>query len=271
MPPVEDARKTVCFISDAHLGSGADSDRRCRSLADFLDSRRDGLTHLYVLGDLFDFWFEYRYAIPRGGFQILRALADLVAQGVPIAYLGGNHDFWCGNYLEREIGVAVHQHPIRVEHQGRRLYLAHGDGIVPGDTGYRILKAVLRHPLSIALYRSIHPDLGIPLAHRVSAVSRKHTHERSFYVDRFSRFVAGSRFGEGLDAVIVGHVHDPMHFRDARGRDFLIVGDWIDSFTYVTLREGRFRLERHRPGREPETIPPQPWPTGSEPDGIPDA
>jgi UDP-2,3-diacylglucosamine hydrolase len=267
MPPVDETRNSVCFISDAHLGSGPDSDERCRTLAEFLASRRNALTHLYILGDLFDFWFEYRYAIPKGGFPILRALAELVGHGVPVDYLGGNHDFWCGSYLEREIGVRVHQHPIRVEHQGRRIYLAHGDGIVPGDTGYRILKAVLRSPLSIGLYRMIHPDLGVPLAHRVSLVSRKHTHERRFYVDRFSRYLAGPRFAEGLDAVIVGHVHDPMHFRDARERDFLIVGDWIEFFTSVTLRDGHFHLEQHQPGSDPQTIPPQPWPAGAEPTG----
>jgi len=265
MPPVDETRKSVCFISDAHLGSGADSAERCRSLAALLAARRESLTHLYILGDLFDFWFEYRYAIPKGGFPVLRALADLVDRGVPVAYLGGNHDFWCGSYLQREIGVHVHQQPIRVEHQGRRIYLAHGDGIVPGDTGYKILKAVLRNRLSIALYRTIHPDLGIPFAHRVSLVSRKHTHEKRFYIDRFSRYLAGPRFAAGDDAVVVGHVHDPMHFRDARQRDFLIVGDWIDYFTSVTLRDGRFTLEQHRPGDDPQTIPPQPWPAGAEP------
>jgi UDP-2,3-diacylglucosamine hydrolase len=268
MPPVDEARKTVCFISDAHLDSGPDSQERGRLLARLLTDRRDELSHLYVLGDLFDFWFEYRHAIPKGGFAVLRALADLSAAGVRVSYLGGNHDFWCGSFLEREIGATVHPGPIRVEHQGRRIYLAHGDGIVPGDTGYRILKAVLRHPLAIALYRLVHPDLGIPLAHRVSAWSRRHTRERAFYVARYSRHVAGPRFAAGDDAVVVGHVHDPMHFRDDAGRDFLIVGDWLELFTCVTLREGRFRLERHAPGRAPEAIAPLPWPAGSEPTGA---
>jgi UDP-2,3-diacylglucosamine hydrolase len=265
MPTVDEERKTVCFISDAHLDSGADSEERARSLARLLAARRDEITHLYILGDLFDFWFEYRHAIPKGGFAVLRALADLAAAGVRIDYLGGNHDFWCGSFLQREVGVTVHPGPIRVEHQGRRIYLAHGDGIVPGETGYKILKAVLRHRLAISLYRLVHPDIGIPFAYRVSTVSRRHTHERAFYIARYSRFVAGPRFAAGDDAVVVGHVHDPMHFRDAAGRDFLIAGDWLEFFTCVTLREGRFALERHAPGAEPEVIAPLPWPAGSEP------
>jgi UDP-2,3-diacylglucosamine hydrolase len=268
MPLVHTLRKAVCFVSDAHLGSGTDSDARGRALAEMLASRRDSLTHLYVLGDLFDFWFEYRHAIPKGGFAILHALADLVGRGVSVAYLGGNHDFWCGSFLEREVGLRVHQHPISVAHQGRRIYLAHGDGIAPGDTGYRVLKAVLRNPLAIALYRTIHPDLGVPLAHRVSLASRKHTRERAFYVDRFSRFVVAPRFADGHDAVIVGHVHDPLHLRDGRERDFLIVGDWLESFTFVVLEEGRFTLCQRRPEGGEVALPAQPWPAGMEPGPV---
>jgi len=253
-------------LSDAHLGSGADTAARGRALIELLRGFQPRASHVYVLGDLFDFWFEYRHAIPKGHFQVLRALADLADAGIPITYIGGNHDFWCGSYLTREVGVRVHQKPLRCEHQGRRLFLAHGDGIGPGDVGYRFLKALLRHPLAITMYRLVHPDWGIPLAHRVSLISRRHTKERSYYLARMARHLAAPGYAAGDDGIVVGHIHDPLHLRDSRGRDFLVLGDWLEHFTYARLEEGRLTLERFRAGQPPEILPAQPWPPNLEPE-----
>lgn len=261
---MEPQGKAVFFLSDAHLGSGVDSAARSRRLTEFLSSQRGRMSHLYLLGDLFDFWFEYRHTIPKGHFQVLRALADGVAAGVPTVYLGGNHDFWCGTYLSREVGVEVCQHPIRVTHQGRRIFLAHGDGLGPGDTGYRFLKTVLRNPAAIALYRLIHPDLGIPLAQVVSRISRHHTHPRDYILRRLFRHVATPCYAAGDDAVLVGHIHDPLHLRDAAARDFLIVGDWLEHFSWVRLEDGRFTLE-YLEGEAIGTLPSQPWPDAIAP------
>jgi UDP-2,3-diacylglucosamine hydrolase len=258
---VQKQRKAVYFLSDAHLGSGPNQDLRCRTLIELLGGLRGRATHLYLLGDLFDFWFEYRHAIPRGHFRVLHALADLVDSGTETAYLGGNHDFWCGSYLNREVGLRVHQHPIRVEHQGRRIFLAHGDGLGPGDTGYRMLKAVLRNRVAIGLYRLIHPDIGVPLAHAVSKLSRQHTKDREQILRLLWRHVVAPQYESGDDAVIVGHIHDPTHLRDSRNRDFLIIGDWIKHFTWVRLEDGAFCLERLGSDGSPETIPPGVWPT----------
>jgi len=263
---VQAERKSVYFVSDAHLGSGPEPERRERALATWLTQLRARASHLYILGDLFDFWFEYRHAIPRGHFRVLRALADLADAGIAIAYLGGNHDFWCGSYLEQEIGVRVHYEAIRVEHEGRRIFLAHGDGLGPGDRGYRLLKAILRHPLAIGLYRSLHPDLGIPLAHRVSGASRDHSRDRRHYLQRLARHVATPEYGRGSDAIVIGHIHDPLHLQDSAGRDFLIAGDWIEAFTYVELRAGTFRLQRWQEReRAAEALAARPWPAGLEP------
>jgi len=256
---VADQSKGVYFISDAHLGSGPDWPRRRDTLVELISSLAPRASHLYVLGDLFDFWFEYRHAVPKGHFQVLRALADLVASGVPIDYFGGNHDFWCGSYLEQEVGLIVHQQPAVVTHQGRRLFLAHGDGIASGDRAYKLLKAVLRHPWAIALYRMVHPDLGIPLAYRVSKTSRVHSLPIEVLLDRYGRHLVAPRFAAGDDAVVIGHVHSPIHLRDPQGRDFLILGDWLENFTYIRLEQGVFYLERFVPGGACERIEPAPW------------
>ncbi len=255
-----DEDKPVYFISDAHLGSGPNLDLRRRTLVDLLSGLKGRASHLYILGDLFDFWFEYRHAIPKGHFQVLAAIADLVVSGMPVAYFGGNHDFWCGSFLREEIGLDVHQQPAVVRHQGRRIFLAHGDGIASGDLGYRLLKGLLRHRLAIALYRMVHPDLGIPFAYLVSKTSRPHALPFDRILRRYLRNVARPRFAEGNDAVVIGHIHTPTHLRDARGNDFLIIGDWLDHFTFVRLEKGSFHLERYDADHGPHTIEPSPWP-----------
>ena len=242
--------KSLYFISDAHLGSGPNHDRREENLIAFLRELPEKASHLYILGDLFDFWFEYRHAIPKAHFQLLRSLAELIDAGVGVSYLGGNHDFWCGSYLSNEVGLNVYQHPITVTHQSRRIYLAHGDGIGPGDTGYRILKKVLRSRIAITLYRTIHPDLGIPFAYRVSKTSREYTNTKEVILNRLGQHLIVPQFSAGADAIIIGHIHDPMHFHYEGNRDFIIAGDWLENFTYVRLTEGRFTLHRFRPGQE---------------------
>ena len=261
--PVADPSKAVFFISDAHLGSGPDLEQRRSTLVARLADFRPRADHVYILGDLFDFWFEYRHAIPKGHFQVLHALAGLVDAGVPVDFFGGNHDFWCGSYLRQEVGLTVHQEPAVVTHQGRRIFLAHGDGIAGGDHGYRMLKALLRNPWAIALYRGLHPDIGIPLAYRTSGISRAHSLPFNVLLDRYARNLVAPRFARGDDAVVIGHIHSPIHLRDTRGRDFLILGDWIDHYTCIRLEQGIFHLERHAPGQEPARLDPVAWPAAS--------
>jgi UDP-2,3-diacylglucosamine hydrolase len=247
MPPVNNQNQSIYFLSDAHLGSGPNHEQRLEMLLSFLKSITGKTTHVYILGDLFDFWFEYRHAIPKAHFQVLRSLADLIDGGSEVFYLGGNHDFWCGSYLGQEVGLQVHQHPITVSHQGRKIFLAHGDGIGPGDTGYRILKAILRHPICITLYRTIHPDLGIPFAYKVSKTSREYTASKELILARLTRHLVAPQFAAGANGIIMGHIHTPMHFAYEGNRDFLIAGDWLTNFTYVRLEGGQLSLWRYRP------------------------
>lgn len=251
----------VLFFSDVHLGVPGSSPQRVPWLIDLLKYARTGVSEVYVLGDLFDFWFEYKHAVPKGFFGVLRALADLVDAGIPVTYLGGNHDFWVGSYLGKELGLSVSDDPIEKRIQGRRLFLAHGDGLGKGDLGYRFIKKVLRNRVCIALYRALHPDVGIPFARLVSAVSRKHTAAREILIPRIYRDIALPHFRDGYDVVMMGHVHEPTHIlRESEGQEFLVIGDWLDHFTYVLMEEGRMRLMRWNPGGEPEQIATDPPP-----------
>ena len=234
----------VYFLSDAHLGAesrAAEAARESR-LHDFLNSLAGRAQTLFIVGDLFDFWFEYRTAIPRRLFPTLSVLERLRSAGLEIVYLNGNHDFWLGPFLSDELGIRTVHGPLGLDLQGRRIWLHHGDGLVGGDLGYRVLKRVLRSPISIALYRWLHPDLGIPLAHWASGLSREAKGERPLEPERLWNEIAGPRFAAGYDAVVVGHFHHVYERREA-GREFFVLGDWIRRFTYLKLEDGVFALE----------------------------
>ena len=237
------APQAVYFIADAHLGVDPreqEADREAR-LHGFLTSLIGRASALYIVGDLFDFWFEYRTAIPRRHFATLAVLQRLRDAGVAITYMNGNHDFWLGPFLREQLGLTTHDGALPLELQGHRIWLHHGDGLGSGDLGYKMLKRVLRSPVSIALYRLIHPDLGIPLAHVVSRWSRHSRGERPLDGDRLWTRIAAPRFAEGFDTVMVGHFHHAWERREG-ARSFFMLGDWIDNFTYVVLEDGRFTL-----------------------------
>ncbi|HYM79795.1 MAG TPA: UDP-2,3-diacylglucosamine diphosphatase [Candidatus Limnocylindria bacterium] len=234
----------VFFLSDAHLGAEprAREAARERRLHRFLTSLPGRASELFIVGDLFDFWFEYRTAIPRRHFDTLAELRRLRASGVKIAYLTGNHDFYLGSFLSDELGLETHGQSLSMTRQQRRIWIHHGDGLIGGDLGYRILKRVLRHPASIAAYRWLHPDLGIPLAHWASSLSRHVKGDRSLDGDRLWREVAAPRIAEGFDTVMIGHFHHAFERRDGNNA-FFVLGDWVDQFTYVVLENGELRLE----------------------------
>ena len=236
---------SIFFLSDAHLGAESESLEAGREarLHSFLESLPGRASTLYIVGDLFDFWFEYRTAIPRRLFRTLAVLEALKRSGVEIVYLNGNHDFWLGPFLSETIGLRTIDGAITVEAQGRRLWLHHGDGLVGGDLGYKFLRGILRSKLSIGMYQWLHPDLGIPLAHLVSNASRHSRGHGPLQPERLWREIALPRFAEGFDGVLVGHFHHVHEQREA-GKDFFVLGDWIDHFSYVELADGKLEMKR---------------------------
>jgi len=235
------------FVADAHLGQGSEESNRARErdLLAFFDRVAEERAALYVNGDLFDFWFEYGHAIPKRFVSVLQGLGALRRRGLPVLYVGGNHDFWIGNYLTRELDVAFTDQPRSLALQGRRIFLAHGDGLGPGDGGYKLLKRVLRNPVARGLFRWIHPDLGIPLARSVSHTSRRHAPRPDRTETALVGRIAAPAWKEGHDAVVVGHFHTPIHHQGGDG-EFLVLGDWMERRTYARLKDGRFSLEEFR-------------------------
>jgi UDP-2,3-diacylglucosamine hydrolase len=236
--------RATYFLSDAHLGAASPELEAAREarLHGFLDSLAGTASALYIVGDLFDFWFEYATVIPRRYFGTLARLRRLREAGVEVVYLNGNHDFWLGEFMHETLDLRTHDGPLSLDLPGHRVWLHHGDGLIGGDHGYKLLKRLLRSPACIRLYQGLHPDLGIPLARRVSHWSRGSREERAFDPERLWTEIALPRFAAGYDTVMIGHFHQVYERRDG-GRQFFVLGDWIRHFTYVVFRGGQFQLE----------------------------
>jgi UDP-2,3-diacylglucosamine hydrolase len=169
-------------------------------------------------------------------------LKQLVEGGLKIKYLVGNHDFWLGDFLPRQIGIPIFKEPLEVVHQEKKIFITHGDGLAKKDLGYRILKNILRNRVNIFLYRQVPPDVAYPLAKFVARKSRKSVEKRdSSHLQEYESFAA-EKISQGFDAVILAHTHVPV-LRDFGDGVYLNLGDWFKHFTYGKLQEGIFRLE----------------------------
>jgi len=232
------------FFSDVHLGLGAKEDDRKREqqVIQFLDTVKEDGRALFILGDLFDYWFEYQSVVPKGYFRLFSKLAELRTSGVEISYLAGNHDFWLKGYLTEEIGIKIYPDPVEQTIGGKRFYLHHGDGLLRNDTGYRILKRILRNKVNIFLFSLVHPDITSWVARWSSRKSRAYTSNRTYESNDMVEF-ARTKISEGFDVVIMGHNHRSMFKELGRGV-YVNIGDWLHEYTYAVFDGNKIQLKR---------------------------
>ena len=241
--------KNIYFISDAHLSIKEDSleiEKR-RKLLDFLDYiMTDGETReLYLVGDLFDFWFEWYHVIPKYWFPVLYRLRQVVDSGITVSFITGNHDFYTGSYLQEEIGLRCFKGSCEFQVKEKRFFVAHGDGYAKKDWGYRLLKKIIRSPLAIFLYKTLIPaDLGIQLARWVSHSSRQLVNiDKSSWAEEYYQF-ARKKFLQGFDYVILGHIHYPIKKEnEPMKKTFVCCGDWMTYFSYARFDGNQLSLE----------------------------
>jgi UDP-2,3-diacylglucosamine hydrolase len=237
------------IASDVHLGAVPQSTER--AFLRYLDFVGGDASSLLIAGDLFDFWFEYRRVIPGRHFRVLAALSELVDAGIPVTLAGGNHDAWGGRFLREEVGLVFHAAPFAMQLAGRMALVAHGDGLGSGDLRYRALKTLIRSPVTIAVFRMLHPDLGLRIAQAVSRTEQRPGHQQK--LEGRARFIenwARARLLEKpeLSYVICGHAHMPVVRPVETGRYYLNAGDWISNFTYITVSaEGLPELQHWAP------------------------
>ena len=233
---------TYFFFSDAHLGAphGANSAESRNKVLEFLEHVKTSGHGLFIVGDLFDFWFEYRHAVLNRHFAVLAKLHELHNCGIPIDYLAGNHDMWVGDFLREQVGLSIHHHGLERELCGYRCFITHGDGAAKRDSGYRLLKRIMKHPFNVFLYRMLSPDIGVPLADYMSGSSRKYKVRDSRW-DREYRDYGLQKLAEGYDLFMMGHTHKPKQ-EEVEGKILINLGDWMRHFTYCRLDENGPRL-----------------------------
>lgn len=235
---------SIYFLSDFHLGApnAAKSRQREKQIVQFLTGVAATGSEIFLMGDLFDFWFEYRHAAPKGYSRLLGTLALMTDAGMPIHVFTGNHDMWMRNYLVEECGVQLHHEPEEMVRFGKKLYLAHGDGLGPGDHGYKMLKKVFRNPFCQWLFGLLHPDWGIGLANFFSRRSRAQTgfSEQRFLGEDKEWLIVHSKAwlaAHPTDYFIYGHRHFPLLYPLNNGESlYANCGDWINYNTYLELQ-----------------------------------
>jgi UDP-2,3-diacylglucosamine hydrolase len=236
--------KKTFFASDFHLGVDArlTSAERERQLVRWLDMAAPEAEAIYLVGDLFEFWFEYKTVIPKGFSRLFGKLAELRDGGLPVHVFTGNHDLWMFGYFEQEFGIPVYRRPIQCEIGGKRFFIGHGDGLGPNDKGYKRMKKVFTHPFSQWLFGWFHPDLGTRLANFSSQKSRQATPpaERDWLGDDkewlLQYCLRKIERGTEPDYFIFGHRHLPVDWRLPNGHSrYLNLGDWLHHNSYAVF------------------------------------
>ncbi len=244
---MSDSKDSIYFISDAHLGAPDHTQSRAREkrLVDFLEEIKATATDLFIMGDLFDFWFEYKHVVPRGYTRILGKLAEMSDLGIRIHYFTGNHDIWNFNYLQEETGMVLYHHPTAMTLGGKQFFLAHGDGLDESDRTFRFIKSIFTNRFLQWAFARLHPNLAFGIARKWSRRSRvKHTdnnfHGESEAIIRYSRKHLEN---EGYDYLVFGHRHIPVDYPLTPHARLIILGDWINNFSYGIFREGTLELK----------------------------
>jgi UDP-2,3-diacylglucosamine hydrolase len=239
----------IYFLSDFHLGApDYDSSRkREERIVRFLKTALNDATELYLLGDIFDFWFEYRSVVPKGYVRLMGVLAEFSDRGIPIYFFGGNHDYWTYGYLAQEFNMEVHKKSIVREIQGKKVFIGHGDGLGPGEYDYKVMKVILNSKLFKWIFRFAHPDLGLGIANYFSRRSRKANMkkdqqflgEKEYLLQYCKKQLAQEHF----DLFIFGHRHLPLDIPLEGSSRYVNIGDWIKYNSYGVMENGSFRLE----------------------------
>jgi len=233
--------KKIYFASDFHLGVPTYEKSREREarIVRWLESIKEDAAELYLMGDIFDFWFEYATAVPKGFVRFLGKLAELADLGIKITFFKGNHDMWMFGYLKKEIGATIISDELVIERNGKRFYLHHGDGLGPGDAKYKFLKKFFRSKFCQWLFARIHPNLGIGIALRWSQSSRVVNNKKEWRKEAEQEWlVVYSKEmlqKEYFDYFIFGHRHLPLDIDLGNNSRYINLGEWVNYNTYAVF------------------------------------
>ncbi|MFD2551444.1 UDP-2,3-diacylglucosamine diphosphatase [Bizionia sediminis] len=231
--------KKIYFASDNHLGAPtAEASRpREQKFVAWLDTIKSDAAAIFLLGDLFDFWFEYKTVVPKGFTRTLGKLAEISDSGIPIYFFVGNHDLWMNGYFEEELGIPVYHKPQEFTFNNKTFLIGHGDGLGPGDTGYKRMKKLFTNPFSKWLFRWLHPDIGVKLAQYMSVKNKlisgdedaKFLGEANEWLVQYCKRKLETKH---TDFFVFGHRHLPLEINLNKHSKYINLGDWIHYYTY---------------------------------------
>lgn len=234
-----EAAGKIFFASDFHLGltAGTAPLEREKKVVRWLNAIAPGASEIYLLGDVFDFWWEYRQVVPRGFTRFLGTVSSITDSGIPVHFFTGNHDMWTGDYLSGECGMIVHTGPVTCTFGGKKFHLAHGEGLGSNNTGYKILLSIFRNKPLRAMYSALHPSIGVGIGHKWSlnsrlgkGISKDFLGEEKEDLFRYAKSVLGTGY---IDYFIFGHRHLPLSYRLAGGSQIILLGDWVKNGNYA--------------------------------------
>lgn len=249
--------KKIYFLSDFHLGAPnhAASLEREKTIVSFLDEIKKDAAEIFVVGDMFDFWYEYRQVVPKGFVRLLGKLAELSDAGIPLHFFVGNHDMWMRDYFQKELNIPVYFEPVEFERNGKKLLVGHGDGLGPGDHGYKRLKKIFRNPVCKWLFGALPPVVGMGLANFLSRRSRAQTGgteeiflgEDKEWLIIYSKEVLEKK---KIDFFVFGHRHLPIDYRLGDNSRYINLGDWIRYYTYAVFDGEDMKLLSYKGNEE---------------------
>ena len=244
--------KKIYFASDNHLGAPTyeASKPREKKFVAWLDEIKDDAAAIFLIGDLFDFWFEYKTVVPKGFTRTLGKLAEISDSGIPIHYFVGNHDLWMNGYFEEELGIPVYHNPKEFTFNSTSFFIGHGDGLGPGDKGYKRLKKVFTNPIFKWLFKWLHPDIGVRIAQYLSVKNKlisgdddaKFLGEDSEWLAVYSKRKLEEKH---RDFFVFGHRHLPLEIKLNETSKYINLGDWIQYYTYGVFDGKTFELKTY--------------------------
>lgn len=238
--------KNIYFASDFHLGvpDHSSSLEREMLIVAWLESIKSTTAELFLMGDLFDFWFEYNTVVPKGYVRLLGKLAEFTDAGIPVHVFRGNHDIWAFDYLQKEVGVQLYRKPVTRTFNNKHFFLAHGDGLGPGDTGYKLLKKLFEFKANQFIFKWLHPDIGTRMGlyfskkSRIANVAREQKAETPIPPEdeMLYKFCQQKlKEGNNINYFIFGHRHIPLNHPLNADSRLIILGDWVSNFSYAVF------------------------------------
>jgi len=239
----------IYFASDFHLGSPnlEESHKREKLIVQWLTEIEKDAKAIYLVGDIFDFWFEYKKVIPKGFVRFLGKLAELTDNGIAVHFFVGNHDLWMQDYLEKEVGITVHHKNITIREGGKAIFIGHGDGLGKGDYFYKFLRKIFTSKICQWTFARLHPNFAFSLAHTWSKSGRKS--KGASFISNEKEILYGyckeQQSINPVDYYVFGHRHFPLELKVDEKATYINTGDWLQHYTYAVLDNGKLELKTY--------------------------